>query len=139
MPADAQRDANIERLFNKLESINETVNFTKSEVGVIGARIEDFSIRLKRLEEREDMHLAREEKLELLSVKREGAIEACRRENESISLHLSELADKVEIMDNEISKIKNRWIGIVTGLGFAAGFLGYLFDEVVQYFINKGG
>ena len=62
--ADAQRDLNISRLFTKIDNIRETVNSTRNEVSIIGTKVDDFSSRLRRLEEREEKHVEKEEQFQ---------------------------------------------------------------------------
>jgi chromosome segregation ATPase len=121
------RDANIERLFGKLDDVTEiSVNIQK-ELSVISTKVDDFAYRLRKLEERDERHLEREEKVELLITRIEGIVER----NEST---MNTLEERVAALEKDMSTVKNNWgwfVAIVSAIGGAAG---YLFNALMSFF-----
>lgn len=122
---DAQRDANIERLFAKIDSIRETVTTTRNELAIVGTKIDDFSYRLKKLEDRDEKHLEKAESLELLIARIETIIE----KGEAT---ITDLDSRVELLEKEVQTLKNNWKWVVS----LTGFIGSVIGGVVGSLIN---
>ena len=136
MPDNAQRDMNIQRLFEKMDYIVDKVTITQTEVSAIGAKVDDFSIRLRRLEERDEKHMEREEKLELLTTKMEAVIYKSEDTMEKLESKLEAMEKEVNKMKDDISALKENWrvlIGISTFISGVAGYaIKTLFDVMLR-------
>ena len=128
---DSPRDANIERLFAKIDNMRETVTATRSEVAIVGTKIDDFSFRLKKLEDRDEKHLEREEKIELLITRMEAIIE--RSEHT-----MSALESRVVKLERDVTTIKNNWRWVVGISGTVGSIVGSILATLVNVFL-KGG
>lgn len=138
MPDNVQRDANISRLFEKLEYVADKVTDTQREVGVLGTKIDDFGSRLKRLEDRDEKHGEREEKLELLATKLEGVI------NKSEG-SMSKLENRVEAIESDfitvrkdIGDLKKNWKILVTIVSLTGSAIGFFIKIIIDVFTRGG-
>lgn len=100
--ADEQRDLNIARLFTKIDNIRETVINTRSEVGVIGTKVDDFSFRLRKLEERDEKHAEREEKFSVLATKLETIIS-------NLEPTMKDLTERVSAIENTLTTFTSNY------------------------------
>lgn len=126
MPDNAQRDANIARLFEKLDYVADKVTSTQNEVSAIGVKVDDFSARLKRLEERDEKHLEKEEKLELLAVRMETIIDKGEDTMKELDKRMSTIETDVDSMKADINNLKKNWkilTGVITAVGSGIGYL----------------
>ena len=128
---DAQRDANIERLFVKIDNMRDTVTATRSEVVIVSTKIDDFSFRLKKLEDRDEKHLEREEKIELLITRMEAIIERSEQT-------MGELESRVVKLERDVTTIKNNWRWVVGISGTVGSIVGSILATLVNVFL-KGG
>lgn len=128
---DAQRDANIERLFVKIDNMRDTVTATRSEVVIVSTKIDDFSFRLKKLEDRDEKHLEREEKIELLITRMEAIIERSEQT-------MGELEGRVMKLERDVTTIKNNWRWVVGISGTIGSIVGSILATLVNVFL-KGG
>lgn len=128
---DSQRDANIERLFAKIDNMCETVTATRSEVVIVSTKIDDFSFRLKKLEDRDEKHLEREEKIELLITRMEAIIERSEQT-------MGELEGRVVELERDVTTIKNNWRWVVGISGTVGSIVGSILATLVNVFL-KGG
>ncbi len=128
---DAQRDANIERLFVKIDNMRDTVTATRSEVVIVSTKIDDFSFRLKKLEDRDEKHLEREEKIELLITRMEAIIERSEQT-------MGELEGRVMKLERDVTTIKNNWRWVVGISGTVGSIVGSILATLVNVFL-KGG
>lgn len=128
---DAQRDANIERLFVKIDNMRDTVAATRSEVVIVSTKIDDFSFRLKKLEDRDEKHLEREEKIELLITRMEAIIERGEQT-------MGELEGRVIKLERDVTTIKNNWRWVVGISGTVGSIIGGILTTLVNVFL-KGG
>lgn len=138
MPDNAQRDANISRLFEKLDYVVDKVTLTQNEISVIGTKVDDFNLRLRRLEEREEKHLEREEKLEVLTTKMEAIIIRGESTMEKLDSRIETMESKVGKMESDIAALKKNWrilIGITTLISSLAGYIVKTMVDVIL----KGG
>lgn len=124
-------NTNIERLFVKVDSIAEAIMDIKKEVGITASKLDDFSYRLRKLEERDEKHLAREEKMEVLVAKLETIVE----KSEDA---MSDLEQRLTILEDDVTKIKNNW-GWVAAIVAALGGIGGFIVNVALHFIRIGG
>ena len=129
--SDAQRDANIERLFVKIDNMRDTVAATRSEVVIVSTKIDDFSFRLKKLEDRDEKHLEREEKIELLITRMEAIIERGEQT-------MGELEGRVIKLERDVTTIKNNWRWVVGISGTVGSIIGGILTTLVNVFL-KGG
>lgn len=122
-----ERDANIERLFDKVDAIADTVLNNQKELSAILTKIDDFAYRLRKLEERDEKHVDREKKVELLISKIENIVER----NEST---MTNLETRVDILEKDMTILKNNWgwaVAIVSAIG---GVAGYVISQLMSYF-----
>lgn len=129
MPDNAHRDANIERLFSKLDDIKETVHTTRSEVQVMNVKVDDFSFRLKKLESQHEKHIEREEKLELLTAKLESML----NQYEGVK---NELTSKVDALEKDVTTIKNNWAWLIALISTLGGIAGFITNAVVSFVLS---
>lgn len=126
MPDNAQRDANISRLFEKLDYVVDKVTITQTDVSAISVKVDDFSLRLRRLEERDEKHLEREEQLQILTTRLEAIISNGEGAIEKLDDKLQVLETEFTQMKEDIIALKKNWkllMSIVSGIGAVAGFI----------------
>ena len=124
---DAQRDANIQRLFSKMDDVKDAIYETNSKVDVTLSKLDDFSYRLKKLEEHDERHLQREEALEILMSKVENFIKTYEES-------FKKLETRVNILENDVNKVKNNWGWFITIITAIGGIAGYLINIVISVF-----
>lgn len=129
MPDNARRDADIERLFSKVDDIRETVHTTKSEVQVMNVKVDDFSFRLKKLESQHEKHVEREEKLELLTTRLESML----NQYEDVK---NELTLKVSALEKDVTTIKNNWGWLIALISTLGGIAGFVTNAIVSFVIS---
>lgn len=122
-----QEDANIDRLFHKIDTIRETVQATRNEVSIVNTKVDDFSFRLKKLEDRDDKHLEKESQIELLITKMETIVET--REQEMVDLDC-----RVQKLEKDVSTLKNNWRWVVAIAGAIGSIFGTLLASVIELF-----
>lgn len=126
MPDNAQRDANISRLFEKIDYVVDKVTTTQTDVSAIGVKIDDFSLRLRKLEERDEKHLEKEEQLQVLTARLEAIISNGEGTIEKLDEKLQTLESDFALMKEDIIALKKNWkllMSIVSGIGAVAGFI----------------
>lgn len=126
MPDNAQRDANISRLFEKIDYVVDKVTTTQTDVSAIGVKIDDFSLRLRKLEERDEKHLEKEEQLQVLTARLEAVISNGEGAVEKLDEKLQTLESDFALMKEDIIALKKNWkllMSIVSGIGAVAGFI----------------
>lgn len=124
---DAQRDANIQRLFSKMDDVKDAIYETNSKVDVTLSKLDDFSYRLKKLEEHDERHLQREEALEILMSKVESFIKTYEES-------FKKLETRVNTLENDVNKVKNNWGWFITIITAIGGVAGYLINIVISIF-----
>ena len=124
---DAQRDANIQRLFSKMDDVKDAIYETNSKVDVTLSKLDDFSYRLKKLEEHDERHLQREEALEILMSKVESFIKTYEES-------FKKLETRVNTLENDVNKVKNNWGWFITIITAIGGIAGYLINIVISVF-----
>ena len=129
MPDNARRDADIDRLFSKVDDIRETVHTTKSEVQVMNVKVDDFSFRLKKLESQHEKHVEREEKLELLTTRLESML----NQYEDVK---NELTLKVSALEKDVTTIKNNWGWLIALISTLGGIAGFITNAIVSFILS---
>lgn len=124
---DAQRDANIQRLFSKMDDVKDAIYETNSKVDVTLSKLDDFSYRLKKLEEHDERHLQREEALEILMSKVESFIKTYEES-------FKKLETRVNTLENDVNKVKNNWGWFITIITSIGGIAGYLINILIGIF-----
>ena len=124
---DAQRDANISRLFSKMDDVKDAIYETNSKVDVTLSKLDDFSYRLKKLEEHDERHLQREEALEILMSKVESFIKTYEES-------FKKLETRVNTLENDVNKVKNNWGWFITIITSIGGIAGYLINILIGIF-----
>ena len=122
-----QEDANIDRLFHKIDTIRETVQATRNEVSIVNTKVDDFSFRLKKLEDRDERHLEKENQIELLITKMETIVET--REQEMVDLDC-----RVQKLEKDVSTLKNNWRWVVAIAGGIGSIFGTILASVIELF-----
>jgi hypothetical protein len=111
--------------------MRDTVAATRSEVVIVSTKIDDFSFRLKKLEDRDEKHLEREEKIELLITRMEAIIERGEQT-------MGELEGRVIKLERDVTTIKNNWRWVVGISGTVGSIIGGILTTLVNVFL-KGG
>ena len=124
---DAQRDANIQRLFSKMDDVKDAIYETNSKVDVTLSKLDDFSYRLKKLEEHDERHLQREEALEILMSKVESFIKTYEES-------FKKLETRVNILENDVNKVMYNCCWFITFITVMGGVDGYLINIVISVF-----
>lgn len=122
-----ERNADIERLFVKVDAIASTVLDNQKELSAILAKIDDFAYRLRKLEERDEKHVDREKKVELLISKIENIVER----NEST---MTDLEDRVDTLEEDMTILKNNWGWLAAIVSVIGGTAGYIISQIISYF-----
>lgn len=153
---DANNNINLEMFERKLDDIKETVHNTSLQTTVIGQQIENFSFRLRKLEERDERHLEKESKLEIIVQKLETLLE----KNDTVVTHLEEdvkdleerlveldkkheqakqeCQDRHAAHEKDITILKNNWGWVVALAGVLGGGAGWCITTLVSYMHHLG-
>ena len=129
-----ERDANIERLFNLVMETNSNTASIRSDISVLTAKVDDFSNRLKKLEEKDEKHGDKEEKLNLLAQSLSSTLEGINNTLLKTDKRLLEFDERLTELEEDVQKIQNNWgwlMAIVTG---AAGVIAYLINLGIRFF-----
>lgn len=134
---DAQRDANISRLFDKVDNINSLVNSTLNKVDVINTKVDDFAYRLRKLEDKGEKASEREEKLEVVMTRIETLMEESESKNKELEQRIKKIEDeKIADIEKDITIMKNNWVWVVSLIsaisGVAGGFISFLIGLLVK-------
>lgn len=121
----SEHDDNINRLFAKIDDIRETVTTMRSDVVIVSTKIDDFSFRLKKLEDRDERHIEREEKIERLMARMEAVVE---KSEEAVS----ELESRVDELEKDVGTLKNNWKWVVAIAGTIGSVAGSIFATVIE-------
>lgn len=111
---------NIQKLIEKVDTLQTTVNTINTDVNVLNTKVDDFSNRLRKLEDRDEKIQQLAQKLELIIEKLEPDVE--------------QLAADYESLDKRVTKIENNWGWVCTLVGFVAGFLVWGIQFLIQHF-----
>lgn len=136
MPDNIQRDANISRLFEKLDYVAEKVTITQNDIGILGVKIDDFSHRLKKLEERDEKHLEREEKLELLTTKMEAIISKGESTMEKLDSRVEGMEQEFSVMKDDIANLKKNWKMLMGIISLVGSIFGYVIKVLIDAFVK---
>lgn len=120
----------VDRLITKIDGLFEAVTYIKTEQGVISSKLDSFSDRISKLEERDDKHLERAENLERLLTKLETVVDTYMK-------NTNELESKVDQLDKDVTIIKNNWAWACTLMGLIGAGIGHIVGILVHYI--KGG
>lgn len=134
---DAQRDANISRLFDKVDNINSLVNSTFNKVDVINVKIDDFAYRLKKLEDKGEKASEREEKLELVMTRIETLMQEFESKNKELEQRIKKIEDeKIADIEKDITIMKNNWVWVASLIsaisGVAGGCISFLIGLLIK-------
>lgn len=111
---------NIQKLIEKVDTLQVTVNIINTDVNVLNTKVDDFSNRLKKLEDRDEKIQQLAQKLELIIEKLEPDVE--------------QLAKDYESLDKRLLKIETHWAWVCTLVGFISGFLVWGIQTLVHHF-----
>lgn len=101
-------DSNISlRLIEKMDSLQENILGIRSDVNVINTKIDDFSYRLRKLEDKDEKIQMLANKLEIVLQKLEPSVE--------------QLGDRVTDVELKITKIENNWCWVCTLVASISG------------------
>jgi predicted nucleic acid-binding Zn-ribbon protein len=89
-------------------------------VNVLNTKVDDFSNRLRKLEDRDEKIQQLAQKLELIIEKLEPDVE--------------QLAADYESLDKRVTKIENNWGWVCTLVAFVSGFLVWGIQFLIQHF-----
>lgn len=134
---DQLRDANISRLFDKVDLVGSLVNSTLNKVDVINTKVDDFAYRLKKLEDKNDKALEREEKIELVMTRVETIIEEFENRIKELEEKVSELESvRIKDIEKDITIMKNNWIWIISLVSTVSGIIGGCISFLIDILIK---
>ena len=127
-----ERDANIERLFHLvMETNNNTANI-RSDISILTTKIDDFSARLKKLEERDEKHAEREEDLRVLTTEFGTLLESIKKTIVAGEERMTNLDERLTAAETAITRIQNNWGWVVTIVSAAGSIIGYILTTVIN-------
>lgn len=127
-----ERDANIERLFHLvMETNNNTANI-RSDISILTTKIDDFSARLKKLEERDEKHAEREEDLRVLTTEFGTLLGSIKKTIVAGEERMTNLDERLTAAETAITRIQNNWGWVVTIVSAVGSIIGYILTTVIN-------
>lgn len=127
-----ERDANIERLFHLvMETNNNTANI-RSDISILTTKIDDFSARLKKLEERDEKHAEREEDLRVLTTEFGTLLGSIKKTIVAGEERMTDLDERLTAAETAITRIQNNWGWVVTIVSAVGSIIGYILTTVIN-------
>ena len=127
-----ERDANIERLFHLVMETNNNTASIRSDIGILTTKIDDFSARLKKLEDRDEKHAEREENLRVLTAEFGTLLETIKKAIVAGEVRMDEHDERLATIETAITKIQNNWAWVVTIVSAAGSVIGFILTNVVS-------
>lgn len=127
-----ERDANIERLFNLVMETNNNTASIRSDIGILTTKIDDFSARLKKLEDRDEKHAEREENLRVLTAEFGTLLETIKKTIVAGEARMDEHDERLASIETAITKIQNNWAWVVTIVSAGGSVIGFILTNVVN-------
>lgn len=119
----------LERLFDKVDTIIASINCTNNSVSILSTKIDEFSHRLRKLEEKEDKHSDKQNELQLLASKLETI-------TSNGLVTIDDLAKRMTKAEKAIQVIKTNWGWVVTIVSTIGGTIGWIISKCLSVFIN---
>lgn len=129
-----ERDANIERLFNLVMETNSNTASIKSDLSVLTAKVDDFSSRLKKLEDKDEKHGDKEEKLNLLAQSLMSAIDGVNSTLLKTDKRLLDFDERLSCLEDDVTKIQSNWGWLMALISAAAGVIAYIINLGIRFF-----
>lgn len=129
-----ERDANIERLFNLVMETNSNTASIKSDLSVLTAKVDDFSNRLKKLEDKDEKHGDKEEKLNLLAQSLMSAIDGVNSTLLKTDKRLLDFDERLSCLEDDVTKIQSNWGWLMALISAAAGIIAYIINLGIRFF-----
>ena len=127
--SDQNSNHTIERLFDKVDTIIASINCTNNSVSILSTKIDEFSHRLRKLENREEQQGEKQHKLEMIAIKLEnittGGLET-----------IHDLEKRITNAEIDVTKIKTNWGWVVSLVGAAGGALAWLIGTGVSIWLK---
>lgn len=127
--SDQNNTHTIERLFDKVDTIIASINCTNNSVSILSTKIDEFSHRLRKLEDREEQQGEKQHKLELIASKLEnvttGGLET-----------IHDLEKRMTTVETDVTKIKTNWGWVVALVGAAGGALAWLISTGISIWLK---
>lgn len=127
-----ERDANIERLFHLVMETNNNTASIRSDIGILTTKIDDFSARLKKLEDRDEKHAEREENLRVLTAEFGTLLETIKKAIVAGEVRMDEHDERLATIETAITKIQNNWAWVVTIVSAVGSVIGFILTNVVS-------
>ena len=118
----------LERLFDKVDTIIASINCTNNSVSILSTKIDEFSHRLRKLEEKEDKHADKQNELQLLASKLETI-------TSNGLITIDDLATRMTKAEKAIQIIKTNWGWVVTIVSTVGGAIGWFIGKCLSVFL----
>lgn len=119
----------LERLFDKVDTIIASINCTNNSVSILSTKIDEFSHRLRKLEEKEDKHSDKQNELQLLASKLETVT------NNGL-VTIDDLGVRMSLAEKSIQTIKTNWAWVMAIVSAVGGIIGSVISKVVSSWIG---
>ena len=117
----------LERLFDKVDTIIASINCTNNSVSILSTKIDEFSHRLRKLEEKEDKHSDKQNELQLVAAKLETI-------TSNGLVTIEDLEKRMTVAEKAIQVIKTNWGWVVAIVSAVGGAVGWVIEKCVSMF-----
>ena len=117
----------LERLFDKVDTIIASINCTNNSVSILSTKIDEFSHRLRKLEEKEDKHSDKQNELQLVAAKLETI-------TSNGLVTIEDLEKRMTVAEKAIQVIKTNWGWVVAIVSTVGGAVGWVIEKCVSIF-----
>lgn len=117
----------LERLFDKVDTIIASINCTNNSVSILSTKIDEFSHRLRKLEEKEDKHSDKQNELQLVAAKLETI-------TSNGLVTIEDLEKRMTVAEKAIQVIKTNWGWVVAIVSTVGGAVGWIIEKCVSMF-----
>lgn len=117
----------LERLFDKVDTIIASINCTNNSVSILSTKIDEFSHRLRKLEEKEDKHSDKQNELQLVAAKLETI-------TSNGLVTIEDLEKRMTVAEKAIQVIKTNWGWVVAIVSTVGGAVGWVIEKCVSMF-----
>ena len=127
-----ERDANIERLFHLVMETNNNTASIRSDISILTTKIDDFSARLRKLEDRDEKHAEREENLRVLTAEFGTLLETIKKTIVAGESRMDDLDSRITSIETSVARIQNNWGWVVTIVSAVGSVIGYILTTVIN-------
>ena len=136
-------DNQIQQIAKSVELIKENSTETKTKIEVLSNKVDDFSYRLRKLEDSDTNLQKLMQKLELIVQKLEPSLEKLEKRIEDDEEEFEKETDSIKQngieLETRIAKIENNWKWVCFIATFVSGIIGYLINITITHLVHLHG